>query len=196
MSAASTLAPSLVKKTVFTTGQVAKICQVASRTVSKWFDSGRLKGYRMPDSGDRRIPRQNLIDFLREHQIPLGDLDDTPRLLLIGIDSLISHRIQQAVPADQVQYQFAANGFEAGLIFPTLRPQAIVIDLLIGRNEALSLVQTLRSASKRRTLYFGLANEDQSDHQDLLDAGFTDIFQKPFDVGIMAQSVRKHLTAA
>ena len=27
---------------VFTTGQVAKICKVAPRTVSKWFDSGRL----------------------------------------------------------------------------------------------------------------------------------------------------------
>jgi len=35
---------------VFTTGQVAKICKVAPRTVSKWFDSGRLKGYRIPGS--------------------------------------------------------------------------------------------------------------------------------------------------
>jgi len=30
-------------KTIFTTGQVAKICKVAPRTVSKWFDSGRLR---------------------------------------------------------------------------------------------------------------------------------------------------------
>jgi len=29
---------------VFTTGQVAKICKVAPRTVSKWFDSGRFEG--------------------------------------------------------------------------------------------------------------------------------------------------------
>src|ERR687886_569888 len=34
-------------KKVFTTGQVAKICKVAPRTVSKWFDSGRLRGYRI-----------------------------------------------------------------------------------------------------------------------------------------------------
>ena len=44
-------------KKVFTTGQVAKICKVAPRTVSKWFDSGRLRGYRIPGSQDRRIPR-------------------------------------------------------------------------------------------------------------------------------------------
>jgi len=52
---------------VYTTGQVAKICKVAPRTVSKWFDSGRLKGYRIPGSQDRRIPREYLIVFLKEH---------------------------------------------------------------------------------------------------------------------------------
>src|SRR5205823_90621 len=46
-------------KTIFTTGQVAKICKVAPRTVSKWFDSGRLRGYRIPGSQDRRIPRKH-----------------------------------------------------------------------------------------------------------------------------------------
>ena len=56
-------------KKVFTTGQVAKICKVAPRTVSKWFDSGRLRGYRIPGSQDRRIPREHLIKFLKEHGI-------------------------------------------------------------------------------------------------------------------------------
>ena len=62
-------------KKVFTTGQVAKICKVAPRTVSKWFDSGRLRGYRIPGSQDRRIPREHLLRFLKEHDMPLGDLE-------------------------------------------------------------------------------------------------------------------------
>jgi excisionase family DNA binding protein len=63
---------------VFTTGQVAKICKVASSTVSKWFDSGRLKGYRIPGSHDRRIPRECLIKFLDENGMPTDhpDLQD------------------------------------------------------------------------------------------------------------------------
>ena len=65
-------------KKVFTTGQVAKICKVAPRTVSKWFDSGRLRGYRIPGSQDRRIPREQLIKFLKEHGMPLGELEDEP----------------------------------------------------------------------------------------------------------------------
>ena len=30
-------------KDVLTTGEVAKICNVAARTVSKWFDSGQIE---------------------------------------------------------------------------------------------------------------------------------------------------------
>ena len=68
-------------KKVFTTGQVAKICKVAPRTVSKWFDSGRLRGYRIPGSQDRRIPREHLVRFLKEHGMPLGELGFDPRLI-------------------------------------------------------------------------------------------------------------------
>lgn len=63
-------------KTIFTVGEVARICKVAPRTVNKWFDSGRLRGYRIPGSQDRRIPREHLIRFLKEHGMPLGELDD------------------------------------------------------------------------------------------------------------------------
>ena len=75
-------------KTIFTTGQVAKICKVAPRTVSKWFDSGRLRGYRIPGSQDRRIPREHLIRFLKEHGMPLGELEDEAlgKILLVGSD--------------------------------------------------------------------------------------------------------------
>ena len=52
-------------KEVLTTGEVARICNVASRTVSKWFDQGRLRGYRIPGSKDRRIPRSELVRFMR-----------------------------------------------------------------------------------------------------------------------------------
>lgn len=63
---------------VFTTGEVAKICKVAPRVIAKWFDSGRLKGYRIPGSQDRRIPREYLIKFLNEHGMPTDDVPGEP----------------------------------------------------------------------------------------------------------------------
>ena len=79
---------------VFTTGQVAKICKVAPRTVSKWFDSGRLKGYRIPGSQDRRIPREYLIRFLKEHGMPLGDLEDEAMAKVLIVAHLFGCRLQ------------------------------------------------------------------------------------------------------
>lgn len=67
-SAPIRIAAEILQK-VYTTGQVATICKVAPRTVSKWFDSGRLKGYRIPDSQDRRIPAPHLFAFMLHHGI-------------------------------------------------------------------------------------------------------------------------------
>ncbi len=58
---------------ILTIGQCAKICKVAPRTVSKWFDSGRLKGYRIPGSQDRRVPQVYLVKFMNEHGLPIPD---------------------------------------------------------------------------------------------------------------------------
>ena len=57
-------------KKVLTTGEVAEVCNVASRTVGKWFDGGLLKGYRIPGSLDRRIPAAELVRFMRAYGIP------------------------------------------------------------------------------------------------------------------------------
>jgi len=58
---------------VLTTGDVANICNVAPRTVSKWFDKGLLNGYRIPGSKDRRIPIDELARFMAAHRIPIPE---------------------------------------------------------------------------------------------------------------------------
>ena len=45
-------------KTVFTTGEAAKICKVSQQTIIRCFDNGQLKGFRVPGSRFRRIPRE------------------------------------------------------------------------------------------------------------------------------------------
>ena len=57
-------------RNVFTTGEVAKICYVAPRTVSQWVDRKLLKGYRLPGSKDRRITIPELVAFMKKYEIP------------------------------------------------------------------------------------------------------------------------------
>lgn len=54
---------------VFTTGQVARIFSVNINTVIKWFDDGKLKGFRLPRSNERRIYRESVLEFMAEHDI-------------------------------------------------------------------------------------------------------------------------------
>src|SRR4051794_41411974 len=103
-------------KKVFTTGQVAKICKVAPRTVSKWFDSGRLRGYRIPGSQDRRIPREHLLRFLKEHGMPLGDLEAEVyhKILVVGADAPMLGSLREKLrEGEDFRIETAPPGLEA-----------------------------------------------------------------------------------
>src|SRR5437870_12698467 len=123
-------------KTIFTTGQVAKICKVAPRTVSKWFDSGRLRGYRIPGSQDRRIPREHLIRFLKEHGMPLGELEDEAMgtALIVGTDPVICGSLNEMMGSDELKLETAQSGFEAAVQSESLHPDCIVIDFSTSRS--------------------------------------------------------------
>lgn len=50
-----------------TTGMVARICDVAPRTVANWIDDGTLPGWRIPGSQDRRVDPEALMAFVDAH---------------------------------------------------------------------------------------------------------------------------------
>ena len=58
-------------KSVLSTGEVARICHVSPRTVQKWFDTKLINGYLIPGSRDRRIPREELVRFMQDNNIPI-----------------------------------------------------------------------------------------------------------------------------
>ena len=150
-------------KKVFTTGQVAKICKVAPRTVSKWFDSGRLRGYRIPGSQDRRIPREHLIRFLKEHGMPLGDLEDQTmaKVLFVGQDQVLIENLKRELPLDKTfKLATAASGFEAGIQAESFHPDTIIIDMAMGRSDALQIASNLRKKPDyETTLIIALASK-------------------------------------
>jgi excisionase family DNA binding protein len=182
------------KKQVFTTGQVAKICQVAPRTVSKWFDSGKLRGYRIPGSQDRRIPRDQLIRFLKENNMPLGGLEQEGwhKILIVGAEQLFIERLRELLPEDEdYKYQIAHSGFEAGTLASSFHPDTIVIDHAMGRTEALQIAQTLRrNEAYKETLIVALASEDEANPDELTGYGFNEAFKKPFDIALLAERIR------
>src|SRR3989337_511250 len=76
----------LKMKTVFTTGEAAKICKVSQQTIIRCFDSGQLKGFRVPGSRFRRIPRDLLYKFMKENGIPTDSLESGKRKVMLVDD--------------------------------------------------------------------------------------------------------------
>lgn len=106
---------------VYTTGQVSKFCHVAPQTVSKWFDSGALKGYRIPGSADRRIPGDVLLKFMHSNRMPFtedleADLGVIKiRLLLLSRDTVLQKRFDGIADAHTNQYLAADSLFVVGM---------------------------------------------------------------------------------
>lgn len=117
------------RKQVFTTGQVARICHVASRTVSKWFDSGRLEGYRVPGSRDRRIPQDSLARFMRAHGMPLDDLRGAACRALIISPSVDRRAVEALAAAPRLEVRAADTEFRAGLLIGQFRPHVVILDV-------------------------------------------------------------------
>lgn len=121
----------IFEKDVLTTGEVAKICNVASRTVSKWFDAGQLHGYRIPGSKDRRIPVSSLVKFMKNHGIPLdGLMSGNTRVLIVDADDDVVQTLQ-SILSEETNYEVrsATSPFEAGVECERFRPHVMLFDI-------------------------------------------------------------------
>ncbi|HBG77396.1 MAG: helix-turn-helix domain-containing protein [Sedimentisphaerales bacterium] len=135
------------RKDIFTTGQVAHICKVAPRTVTKWFDTGQLRGYRIPGGRDRRIPVSELLRFMKIHNIPTDGLElDKIRILIIDSDWQIAETLAEALRKNpSFNVETANSGFDAGLIAQKLEPHVIFISLLASDIDADHICKNVRN---------------------------------------------------
>lgn len=135
------------RKDVLTTGQVAQICNVAPRTVTKWFDSGQLRGYRIPGSRDRRIPTNELVRFMKAHDIPTDDLEvGKMRILIIDTDIAGTETLGKGLETRRnYEVHTAANSFDAGLIAQKTIPHVIIINLMAHNIDASEICKYVRT---------------------------------------------------
>lgn len=180
-------------KEVLTTGEVAKICNVAPRTVSKWFDVGSLKGYRIPGSKDRRIPLSELVKFMKTHNIPMDGLNTgRTRVLIVDSDADVLDTLE-SVLGEQTEYeiQIANSGFEAGLACERFRPHVLLVDLHLDNSDARGVARLIQQTeSLQMTRVIGMSGKltDGQAHSIRSD-GFDGFLKKPFQVRQVVESI-------
>ncbi len=180
-------------KTVFTPGEAAKICKVSQQTIIRCFDSGQLKGFRVPGSRFRRIPRDQLYTFMRDNGIPTDALDSGRRKLLIVDDDqdLVDLLVDHFERDGRFDIRSVNNGFGAGMMIKEFRPDLVVLDIMLPDINGMEVCQLVRSDSTmddvRIICISGMVEEDRI--QQLRDAGANDFLKKPFDVDALTARV-------
>ena len=173
-------------KTVFTTGEAAKICKVSQQTIIRCFDNGQLKGFRVPGSRFRRIPREALYKFMKDNGIPTDALESGKRkVLLVDDDNELVELMTKVLEEDgRFEVRIASNGFDAGMMVKEYRPDIIVLDVMlpdINGKEVCHRVRADTSLEDVRILCIsGMIEEDKI--QELRLSGADDFLHKPFDI--------------
>ena len=186
-----------IMKTVFTTGEAAKICKVSQQTIIRCFDSGQLKGFRVPGSRFRRIPREQLYIFMRDNGIPTDALESGKRkILIVDDDEELVELIVDVLDRDgRFEVRTTNNGFDAGMMVKDYRPDLIVLDVMLPDINGKEVCQRVRSDSTmddvRIICISGMVEEDKVG--ELRVAGANDFMHKPFEVERLVERICHHL---
>ena len=183
-------------KSLFTTGEAAEVCNISQQTIIRCFDSGRLDGFRIPGSRFRRIPRDNLIKFMKDNGIPLDNLNSEKngkvKVLIVDDDVEIVELMVDVLSRDgRFDIQTAGSGYEAGLKTEQFRPDVIILDYMLPDVNGNIVCKTIKSnpnfESIRIIIVSGVANPEEV--QELLDAGATEFIKKPFNIADLVDRI-------
>lgn len=180
-------------KRIFTTGEAAEVCKVSQQTIIRCFDSGRLGGFRVPGSKFRRIPRAELIRFMKTNDIPTEILESpSKRILVVDDDSAIVELFRELLGKDpRFELQTASTGFDAGSLHESFQPHLVVLDYMLPDINGNQVCQRIRSGprgnSTKVLVVSGVVNPSEIDG--LMRAGADDFLRKPFPVTDLMQRI-------
>ena len=180
-------------KSLFTTGEAARICKVSQQTIIRCFDAGKLQGFKVPGSKFRRIPREKLIQFMKENDIPLDEIKSNKRKVLIVDDDeeIVELMVDILIRDGRFEVRTATTGYEAGVLTQQFRPELIILDYMLPDVNGNVVCQTIRKnpdfEDTKIVIISGVVNQSEIDV--LLNSGAVDFIKKPFNINEMTSRI-------
>jgi len=173
-------------KELYTTGEAADICNLSQQTIIRCFDSGRLRGFRIPGSKFRKIPRDSLLKFMKDNSIPMQNLrSGRKRLLIVDDDAEIVEMMMDVLNRDgRFEVKTASTGYDAGIMTQRFRPDLILLDYMLPDVNGNIVCKTIREnpefTNTRIIIISGVINQTEID--ELLKSGAEAFMKKPFNI--------------
>lgn len=128
-----------MSKVSYSSGDVARFCDVTSRTVIRWIESGKLKAFKLPGRGNNRIEEADLLSFFDANGIPTPKefvKTEVERNSVIISDDphFVRHAKRLVRDADFITFHCTSE-MEAGITLAKANPQLVVLDTQVCKND-------------------------------------------------------------
>ncbi len=188
-------AEKLSKKKVFTTFEVAEICDVTPVTIQNWIDKDWLRAYRTP-GGHRRVRKEALLSFLESRNMPhpFPKRGEIPRVLIVNGDQGLADSLKEALSFDEVGYeiQVAHDGFRAGVLYSNAYPDVVILDLNHSSVDGYEVCRQIKqSEAGGETVVLAIDGGDGEGRKRILDMGAAHCLPKPVDAAGLRNLVKE-----
>lgn len=147
----------------------------------KWFDKGKVKGYRAPTGKKgRKIPRDNLVAFMKENGIPMGNLDEEEifRILGVSLDYLVMMTMgNMFIEEEGYRLEFTSSAFQAGILLVEQNPDVVLVGFSLGEGIAAQLAETVGHRPTFRPPVVAITGQDKDESVKI--TGFDKVFNTP-----------------
>jgi excisionase family DNA binding protein len=179
---------------MLSTFQIAKLLHVDPGSVANWVDQDLLAAHRTP-GGHRRVSREDLVQFLREHKMPVPpELDSGPtRILVVDDEPAITQLIARVITAAHPNFEItqAHDGFSAGTLMATLKPDVVVLDLRMPGMDGYEVCSLIKGkeATKHAQVLAMTAYPSPENQQRILACGAKVCMSKPLDMDALLEEI-------
>jgi len=145
-----------------------------------------LSGFKEPGSKFRRIPRDELMRFMRDNGIPVDRLGGGKRrVLVVDDDEQIVELLVDVLERDgRFEVGTATTGYDAGIMTQQFNPELILLDYMLPDINGNVVCRTIRQNPElngtKIIIVSGVVNQDEIN--DLLAGGADDFIKKPFNI--------------
>jgi len=184
----------MVVRRHLSTFDVAAMLDVDPGSVANWIDSGLLRAHRTP-GGHRRVAAEDLLEFLREHNMPIPpELEARPvRVVVVDDEPAVTEMIARAIRSEHPDYEVAEahDGFKAGSIIATLKPDVVILDLRMPGMDGFEVCKSIKSeqATRHSTVIAVTAYDSEENTRRIMDCGAAACLPKPLDLSELLRRV-------
>jgi len=181
-------------KREYTLGEIARALNVARSTVIAWIREGLLKGYKLP-GGNNRVPRENLVAFMRRYGMPLDFLDgfSLKRVLVLDTDEKTVKTVKAVLKKDpDIRVLTVKDAFEAGVVVREQRPHVILLDPEYPGMDVKAAAKLLNDYEELKDIKIvAVVTKVKPEVEKELKKSVAEVMKKPVDKEVLLSTVRR-----